>query len=292
MKGWLKFLIFDSFKNKWKIKIIETGLFKLDGGAMMGSVPKVLWNKTNPSDDLNRIVLSMRCLLLDNGNDVVLIETGIGNKNNQKFIDMFCIVQSSFPLKDELKKHGYDLEDITHVILTHLHFDHAGGATYFDGIDILPTFPNAEYIISETNWDSGINPNPKDRASYLIENFVPIKARDQLRLVKDNEQIMDTIEGLAFYGHTTGQQLIKITVDNDSLIFCSDLIPLKSHLKIPWIMGYDLNAMKTLEEKTLFLEEASRKKWLLFFYHDPKTVAVRIEKDEKYYKVIEEYFAE
>ena len=285
-------MIFDSFKNKWNIKIIETGLFKLDGGAMMGSVPKILWNKTNPSDELNRIVLSMRCLLLDNGNDVVLIETGIGNKNNQKFIDMFCIAQSSFPLKDGLKKHGYDLEDITHVILTHLHFDHAGGATYFDGIDIIPTFPNAEYIISETNWDSGINPNPKDRASYLIENFEPIEARGQLRLVKDNEQIMDTIEGLAFYGHTTGQQLIKITVDNDSLIFCSDLIPLKSHLKIPWIMGYDLNAMKTLEEKTLFLEEASRKKWLLFFYHDPNTVAVRIEKDKKYYKVIEEYFAE
>ena len=285
-------MIFDSFKNKWNIKIIETGLFKLDGGAMMGSVPKILWNKTNPSDELNRIALSMRCLLLDNGNDVVLIETGIGNKNNQKFIDMFCIAQSSFPLKDGLKKHGYDLEDITHVILTHLHFDHAGGATYFDGIDIIPTFPNAEYIISETNWDSGINPNPKDRASYLIENFEPIEARGQLRLVKDNEQIMDTIEGLAFYGHTTGQQLIKITVDNDSLIFCSDLIPLKSHLKIPWIMGYDLNAMKTLEEKTLFLEEASRKKWLLFFYHDPNTVAVRIEKDKKYYKVIEEYFAE
>ena len=283
--------MFDSFKNKWKIKIIETGSFKLDGGAMMGSVPKVLWDKTNPSDKLNRIDLSMRCLLLDNGNDIVLIETGIGNKNNQKFIDMFCIVQSSFPLKDGLNKHGYSLNDITHVILTHLHFDHAGGATYFDGNNNLPTFPNAEYIISKSNWEAGIKPSPKDRASYLFENFIPIKEKNQLRLVGDNEEIMDTIHGLAFYGHTTGQQLIKITVDNDSLIFCSDLIPLKSHLKIPWIMGYDLNAMKTLEEKTLFLEEASRKKWLLFFYHDPKTVAVRIEKDEKYYKIIEEHFA-
>ena len=283
--------MFDSFKNKWKIKIIETGSFKLDGGAMMGSVPKVLWDKTNPSDKINRIDLSMRCLLLDNGNDIVLIETGIGNKNNQKFIDMFCIVQSSFPLKDELNKHGYSLNDITHVILTHLHFDHAGGATYFDGMNNLPTFPNAEYIISKTNWEAGIKPNPKDRASYLFENFIPIQEKKQLRLVDDNEEIMDSIKGLAFYGHTTGQQLIKITVDNDSLVFCSDLIPLKSHLKIPWIMGYDLNAMKTLEEKTLFLEEASRKKWLLFFYHDPKTVAVRIEKDEKYYKIIEEHFA-
>ena len=283
--------MFDAFKNKWKIKIIETGSFKLDGGAMMGSVPKVLWDKTNPSDKLNRIDLSMRCLLLDNGNDVVLIETGIGNKNNQKFIDMFCIVQSSFPLKDELNKHGYSLNDITHVILTHLHFDHAGGATYFDGINNLPTFPNAEYIVSKTNWEAGINPSQKDRASYLFENFISIQEKKQLRLVGDDEEIMDSIKGLAFYGHTTGQQLIKITVGNDSLVFCSDLIPLKSHLKIPWIMGYDLNAMKTLEEKTLFLEEASRKKWLLFFYHDPKTVAVRIEKDEKYYKIIEEHFA-
>ena len=281
-------MIFDSFKNKWNIKIIETGLFKLDGGAMMGSVPKILWNKTNPSDELNRIVLSMRCLLLDNGNDVVLIETGIGNKNNQKFIDMFCIAQSSFPLKDGLKKHGYDLEDITHVILTHLHFDHAGGATYFDGIDIIPTFPNAEYIISETNWNSGINPNPKDRASYLVENFRPIEARGQLRFVKDNAQIMDTIEGLAFYGHTTGQQLIKITVDNDSLIFCSDLIPLKSHLKIPWIMGYDLNAELTMEEKEIFLSEAADNNWILFFYHDPRTVAVKIKKSDQYFEVVDE----
>ena len=291
MKGWLKILIFDSFKSKWKIKIIETGLFKLDGGAMMGSVPKVLWEKTNAPDDLNRILLSMRCLLLDNGNDIVLIETGIGNKNNQKFIDMFCIQQSPFPLRDELAKAGYSVDDITHVILTHLHFDHAGGATYFDGNHNLPTFPNAQYIVSESNWKAGINPNPKDRASYLLDNFIPIEKNNQLKLVNDNDKIMDTIEGIAFYGHTTGQQLIKITVDNDSLVFCSDLIPLKSHLKIPWIMGYDLNAMKTLEEKTLFLDEASRKKWLLFFYHDPKTIAVRIEKDEKYYKVIEEYCA-
>ena len=284
--------MFSSFNTKWKIKILETGSFKLDGGAMMGSVPKVLWNKTNPSDHLNRIDLSMRCLLLDNGTDIILIETGIGNKNSKKFIDMFCIEQSQFPLKDELKKNGYNLEDITHVILTHLHFDHAGGATYFDGKNIVPPFPNAEYIISKSNWDAGINPSPKDRASYLPENFISIKENNQLRLVDDNQEIMDSIDGLAFYGHTTGQQLIRVKGDSDSLIFCSDLIPLRSHLKVPWIMGYDLNAMKTLEEKTSFLNEASRENWLLFFYHDPKTVAVRIKKDEKYYKVIKEYFVE
>ena len=162
--------MFETFKNNWKISVIETGSFKLDGGAMMGSVPKVLWEKTNPCDDLNRIELAMRCLLLDNGNDRILIETGIGNKNNKKFIDMFSINQSKFPLKDSLLNKGYNLEDITHVILTHLHFDHVGGATIFDNQSIVPTFPNAEYIVSKSNWGAGLSPNPKDRASYLIEN--------------------------------------------------------------------------------------------------------------------------
>ncbi len=282
--------MFESFNKEWKIKIIESGSFKLDGGAMMGSVPKVLWEKTNPSDKFNRINLSMRCLLLDNGSDIVLIETGIGNKNNQKFIDMFCIEQNNFPLKDELKKYGYNLEDITYVILTHLHFDHAGGATYFDGSNIIPTFPNAKYIISKSNWDAAVNPNPKDRASYLIQNFMPIKELGQLELIDDNQKIINGIESLVVNGHTTGQQLIKITVNNDSLVFCSDLLPLKSHLRVPWIMGYDLNAMKTIEEKIMFLDEASDKNWLLFFYHDPKTVAVRVKKNEKYYEVVDEYF--
>jgi len=284
-------MMFDSFKDSWKIKIIETGTFKLDGGAMMGSVPKVLWNKTNPADKLNRINLSMRCLLLDNGKDIILIETGIGNKNTQKFIDMFAINQNKFPLKNELLINGYKLSDITHVILTHLHFDHAGGATYFNGKKNCLTFPNAEYIISKSNWDAGINPSPRDRASYLSENYLPILEANQLRLVEDDDNILESIEGISCYGHTDGQQLIKVISKNDTLIFCSDLIPLKSHLRLPWIMGYDLNASKTLQEKKIFLEEAAKKKWLLFFYHDPKVAAVRIKKNKKYYEILEEYSA-
>ena len=281
--------MFSNFEDKWNINVIESGKFKLDGGAMMGSVPKVLWNKTNPGDELNRIDLAMRCLLLDNGKEKILIETGIGNKNSSKFVKMFCIEQSIFPLKEELKSFGYELEDITHVILTHLHFDHAGGATCNVDNKILPTFPNAKYIISKSNWEAALNPNPKDRASYLHENFIPLKEFDQLILVDDDQEILEGISGLTVHGHTTGQQLIKITVDNESLVFCSDLIPLKSHLKIPWIMGYDLNAMKTLEEKSTFLTEAAEKNWLLFFYHDPKTIAVKIKKSEKYFDIIEEY---
>jgi glyoxylase-like metal-dependent hydrolase (beta-lactamase superfamily II) len=244
--------MFDSFKDSWKIKIIETGTFKLDGGAMMGSVPKVLWNKTNPADKLNRISLSMRCLLLDNGKDIILIETGIGNKNTQKFMDMFAISQNKFPLKNELSINGYNLSDITHVILTHLHFDHAGGATYFDGRKNCPTFPNAEYIISKSNWDAGINPSPRDKASYLYENYLPILETNQLRLVEDDDKILESIEGISCYGHTDGQQLIKVMSKNDTLIFCSDLIPLKSHLRLPWIMGYDLNATKHCKKKRFF----------------------------------------
>ena len=281
--------MFSIFQNKWKINVIESGKFKLDGGAMMGSVPKVLWNKTNPSDDLNRIDLAMRCLLLDNGTDKILIETGIGNKNSKKFNDIFCIKQSNFPLKDKLESCGYKLEDITHVILTHLHFDHAGGATYKLNDEILPTFPNAKYIISKSNWEVAVKPNPKDRASYLKENFIPLKEFDQLVLVDDDEEILEGISGLACYGHTTGQQIIKISAEKETLVFCSDLVPLKSHLKVPWIMGYDLNAMKTLEEKTLFLNEAAEKQWLLFFYHDPKTIAVKIKKSDKYFDIIQEY---
>ena len=283
--------MFNKFLDKWKIKVIETGSFKLDGGAMMGSVPKILWQKTNPPDKFNRIKLAMRCLLLDNGKETILIEAGIGNKNNQKFIDMFAIKQSDFPLKDQLNSYGYNLNDITHVILTHLHFDHAGGATFLNGGKIIPAFPNAEYIISKTNWDAAIRPNPKDKASYLEENFLPIKDSGQLRLVDDNCKIMDSIYGLSFYGHTTGQQLIKIKSKKDTLIFCSDLIPLKSHLKLPWIMGYDLNAMKTLEEKTFFLKEAAKKNWLLFLYHDPLVSSVRIKKGKKYYETVEEHYA-
>jgi len=155
--------------------------------------------------------------------------------------------------------------------------------------NIIPTFPNAKYVISKTNWDTATNPNSRERASFLPENFIPIKEHNQLVLIDDNQEIMEGINGMAFYGHTNGQQLIKITVDNNSLVFCSDLIPLKSHLRIPWVMGYDINAVKTMEEKTFFLEQASKLNWLLFFYHDPNVIAVRVKKSSKYYDITEEY---
>jgi len=276
--------------GKWKVYAIESGYFKLDGGAMMGSVPKVLWDKTNPCDSKNRIELALRCLLIDDGENIVLIETGIGHKNPQKFIDIFKIDHSKYTLSDTLSKYGYTNKNITHVILTHLHFDHSGGAISIDKTGLpTPAFPNAKYYVSKRNWETGIYPSPRDRASYLKENYFLLKQEGLLNLVDDNTMIINGISNYMVDGHTTGQQLIKVSDQGETLVFCSDLIPLKSHLKLPWIMGYDLNAALTLKEKKDFLDQASEEDWLLFFYHDPKTVAVKIKKDEKYYKITDEY---
>jgi len=275
--------------GKWKIFALESGFFKLDGGAMMGSVPKVLWQKENQSDELNRIELSMRCLLVDDGDNVVMIETGIGDKNSDKFIAMFSIDHSDHTLSNALSNYGYSYKDITHVVLTHLHFDHAGGALYYDDDVLKPRFPNAKYYISKKNWLAAITPNSRDRASYLSVNYQLLKDNNLLKLIPDNSEILEGISTYTVNGHTKGQQLIKVSSNNKTLVFCSDLIPLKSHLKLPWIMGYDLNAALTLDEKKDFLDEACKNNWLLFFYHDPSYVAVRIKKGDKYYEIINEY---
>ena len=277
--------------GEWKVIVLETGDFRLDGGAMMGSVPKVLWEQTNPAEELNRINLSLRCLLLDNGSKRVLIETGMGNKFNDKFKSMFAIKQSSDPLSDTLAKYGYNPDSITDVILTHLHFDHSGGALNCNENEVLvPAFTNAQYHVSESNWKLGVAPNPRDRASYLNENYLPLKDAGVLNLIADNSEILSGISSYIVNGHTTGQQLIKVESEGEVLVFCSDLIPLRSHLKLPWIMGYDLNALLSLKEKTKFLQEAVDGDWWLFFYHDPKTIAVKIEKGDKHYNVVKEIF--
>ena len=276
--------------GKWKIYALETGFFKLDGGAMMGSVPKVLWEKTNKPDNLNRIELALRCMLVDDGENVVLIETGIGHKNSKKFVSMFAINHTKNTLSKALSKHGYSNNNITHVILTHLHFDHSGGALEFDESGKLKaSFPNAKYYVSKRNWNSALNSSPRDSASYLNENYSYLLENNILELLDDNTDVIDGISTYSVNGHTTGQQLIKVFDDKKTIVFCSDLIPLVSHLKLPWIMGYDLNASLTLKEKENFLNQACVEKWILFFYHDPNIVAVKINKDDKYYKVIDEY---
>ena len=275
--------------GKWKVFALETGDFRLDGGAMMGSVPKVLWEKTNPSDSLNRIDLALRCLLLDDGENCILIETGMGSKISDDFKKIFGIRQKENPLQSALKRFNYKQEDISHVILTHLHFDHSGGILDInkDG-ELVPAFTNATYFISEANWTSGMNPSPRDSASYLDYNYSLLESSGNLKLVQDNSIILDGISTISVNGHTVGQQLVKVEDADDVLIFCSDLIPLKSHIRLPWIMGYDLNAALTLKEKTNFLNQAADEGWWLWFYHDPNTVALQIEKSTKYYDIVKE----
>tara|TARA_B100001250_G_scaffold155769_1_gene133886 strand:+ start:2673 stop:3533 length:861 start_codon:yes stop_codon:yes gene_type:complete len=275
--------------GKWKVFALETGDFRLDGGAMMGSVPKVLWEKANPSDSLNRIDLALRCLLLDDGENCILIETGMGSKISDDFKNMFSIRQKKNPLRSALERFNYKLEDISHVILTHLHFDHSGGILDInkDG-ELVSAFPNATYFISEANWISGMNPSPRDSASYLDCNYSLLESLGNLKLVQDNSIILDGISTISVNGHTVGQQLVKVEDEDDVLIFCSDLIPLKSHIRLPWIMGYDLNAALTLKEKTKFLNQAADEGWWLWFYHDPNTVALQIEKSKKYYDIVKE----
>ena len=274
--------------GKWKVFALESGTFKLDGGAMMGSVPKVLWEKTNKPDDLNRIKLSMRCLLVDDGINRVLIETGIGFKNPEKFLKIFDIDHSKYTLSNTLSESGYSHNDITHVIITHLHFDHSGGALHFEDKQLKPSFPNATYYISDSNWKAAINPNEREKVSYISSNYMQLELEKKLNKIPDNYKILDGIETYVVNGHTKGQQLVKISDSSETIVFCSDLIPLKSHLKLPWIMGYDLNAEITLSEKKKFLDQASAENWILFFYHDPDCVAVRVQKSEKYYEIIDE----
>ena len=230
----------------------------------------------------------MRCLLVDDGINRVLIETGIGFKNPEKFLKIFDIDHSKYSLSNTLSESGYSHNDITHVIITHLHFDHSGGALHFEDKQLKPSFPNATYYISDSNWKAAINPNEREKVSYISNNYMQLELEKKLKKIPDNYKILDGIETYVVNGHTKGQQLVKISDSSETIVFCSDLIPLKSHLKLPWIMGYDLNAETTLSEKKKFLDQASAENWILFFYHDPDCVAVKVKKSEKYYEIIDE----
>jgi glyoxylase-like metal-dependent hydrolase (beta-lactamase superfamily II) len=213
----------------------------------------------------------------------------IGNKMDKQFNSFFQIIQSENPLKDELKKMGLIPEDVTHVIFSHLHFDHAGGATKLNEEgQPMPAFPNAEYFITESQWKQANNPNVRDRASYMQRDFMPLQAAGLLQLIPENSSIINGISTYCVNGHTCGQQLVKIKDGDHCLFYCGDLIPLKSHLQLPWIMGYDLNALLTLDEKTQFLSQAADENWWLVFDHDPVTSAVKIPEGKKYYDIIEE----
>ncbi|MEJ2055757.1 MAG: MBL fold metallo-hydrolase, partial [Calditrichaceae bacterium] len=222
---------------------IETGYISLDGGAMFGVVPKTLWQKNNPADEFNRIKLALRLLVIRNTKRLIIVDTGVGNKLNEKLSKIYNVNHTQYDLKPALNKHNIDIEDVTDVILTHLHFDHVGGATYYDNGKLKLTFPNAVHHIQGEQWHWANNPSEKDKASYMPENFVPILEQAKLNELPGPGTLYAGIDLLVMYGHTHGMQLPKISDGKNTLFFCGDLMPTASHIPLPYIMGYDNNPM-------------------------------------------------
>lgn len=266
---------------------IDTGFFKLDGGAMFGVVPKRLWARLNVPDENNLCTWAMRCLLIEYGDRRILVDTGLGNKQDEKFRSHFE-PHGEASLLDSLKKKGLAPEDITDVLLTHLHFDHVGGAVSrtADG-QLVPTFPNATYWSNERHWQWALKPNAREAASFLKENFVPLQEAGRVRFIEPPAPGSDEVQWLPgirlrwVYGHTEAMMLPIISLSNgQTLAYCADLIPSSFHLRMPYVMSYDLRPLLTLDEKQKLLAEAGPGGWLLFFEHDPLTACTRMGLDE------------
>jgi glyoxylase-like metal-dependent hydrolase (beta-lactamase superfamily II) len=268
--------------GNYELHAIETGEFALDGGAMFGVVPKVLWEKKIPSDEKNRITLRMRSLLITGNKKNILVDDGIGTKEGEKFSAIYKIDHTRFQLEKSLARYNLQCSDITDVILTHFHFDHSGGSTKIDNKgNIVPAFPNANYFIQRKNLEWARDPSEKDQASFTKENFEPLIKSGLLKELDGPCELYEGIEIIVVEGHTKAQQLVKIADKKTTLLYCGDLIPTSAHVSVPWIMGYDNHPLITLEEKKEILEKASNEKWILFFEHCPLMSACYVKKTGK-----------
>ncbi len=260
---------------------IETGRFALDGGAMFGIVPWVFWTRTNPPDDRQRITLAARNLLIRGDGRTILVDNGNGDKWNDKLKEIYRLDVSGGDLWSSLAAAGVRPEDVTDVILTHLHFDHAGGSTVRRSGKLVPAFPRATYYVQRDHWEWSQRPTDRDRASFMPDDYLPLWESGVLELVDGQREIFPGIEMVVCNGHTTAQQLPKITDGSSTLLFCCDLIPTASHVPYAYIMGYDLRPLVTLEEKKRLLPLANAGQWTLFLQHDPLSAAVTLKETEK-----------
>lgn len=270
-----------------KLYPIETGNFKLDGGAMFGVVPKTIWNKTNPADENNLIDIAARCLLIEDGNRLILIDTGMGNKQSDKFFGYYSL-WGSHSLDKSLAKYGFHRDDITDVFMTHLHFDHCGGSIQWnkDRTGYEPAFKNAVFWSNENHWQWATEPNVREKASFLKENIIPMQESGQLRFIQRPEEDYLVKSELGFGilfvdGHTEKQMIPHLQYQDKTIVFCADLLATAGHIPIPYVMGYDTRPLLTMPEKTKFMNAAAENNYYLFLQHDAHNEIITVEKTER-----------
>ena len=265
-----------------KLYTIETGYFKLDGGAMFGVVPKVLWSKTNPADENNLCPWAMRSLLIEDGNRLILIDNGIGDKQDDKFLKHYYL-HGNINLHSSLSKHGFSTDDITDVFLTHLHFDHCGGSVEWnkDRSGFKMTFKNAKYWSNKEHWQWATKPNRREKASFLKENIIPIQKAGHLNFVENEGKLFDNFNTLFVNGHTEAQMIPHITYKNKTIVFAADLLPSTGHIPLPYVMGYDIKPLVTLAEKEKFLNKAAEKEYIIYLQHDNYNECCTVQQTEK-----------
>jgi glyoxylase-like metal-dependent hydrolase (beta-lactamase superfamily II) len=272
-----------------KLYTVNTGYFKLDGGAMFGVVPKSIWNKINPADENNLCSWALRCLLIEDGNRLILVDNGNGDKQDAKFFSHYYL-HGDDTLEKSLARHGFHKDDITDVFLTHLHFDHCGGSIVREGDNLVPAFKNATYWSNEVHWDWAVHPNEREKASFLKENILPIQESGRLKLLEvaplsnnklGSTEFSDNISVRFVSGHTEAMMLPQIRYGDKTIVYMADLLPSAGHIPMPYVMAYDMFPLTTLNEKRAFLNEAVENNYILFFEHDPKIECCDLHKTEK-----------
>ncbi len=272
-----------------KLYSINTGYFKLDGGAMFGVVPKTIWNKINPADENNLCSWALRCLLIEDGDRLILVDNGNGDKQDAKFFSHYHL-HGDDTLEKSLVKYGFNKDDITDVFLTHLHFDHCGGSIKRDVDKLVPNFPNATYWSNKEHWEWATEPNEREKASFLKENILPIEESGKLKFIevaKGSERKLGEVKfseniSVRFVnGHTQGMMLPQVSYNSKKVVFMADLLPSAGHIPIPYIMAYDMQPLLSLQEKRSFLKEAIENDYILFFEHDPVHECCTLQQTER-----------
>lgn len=270
-----------------KLHAIEAGNFKLDGGAMFGVVPKTVWNKTNPADENNLIDIAARCLLIEDGNRLILIDTGMGNKQSDKFFRYYSL-WGDHSLDKSLKNAGFHRDEVTDVFMTHLHFDHCGGSVNWNaaktGYEVA--FKNAKFWTNDNHWEWATKPNSREKASFLHENIIPMQESGQLNFIKrpKGDFLQESEVGFGIFfadGHTEKQMIPHINYKGKTIVFCGDLLATAGHIPIPYVMGYDTRPLLTLDEKTKFMNAAAKNNYYLFLEHDAHNQIITVEETEK-----------